>query len=328
MSTALLAIDVGGSTSRALLVDRAGTCLGRGRNMGGNPASNTPAEAAAAIISAVEQALAAAGGPLDIGVALIALAGPRAHVDDKRLDTAFRAMGLRGPLLFAGDLQAMLASVSAAENGYCIVAGTGAGAVRIRAGAIDRVADAVGWLLGDLGSGYWLGHQAAIAVAADLDGRGPATALTPVVLGALGLELSEARAHDSRPLALRALIDAVYAGRPIALARFAPLVVAARGDGVADRLLAEAEAYLLADFERVFDPQMPGPVALGGGIIAHLGGLGAAVSGVLAAAGHVPDIRLAGDGSVGAVVLAMRALGQPVDEALVKHIAASVAARG
>jgi N-acetylglucosamine kinase-like BadF-type ATPase len=328
MSTALLAIDVGGSTSRALLVDRAGTCLGRGRNLGGNPASNTPADAAGAIISAVAAARAEADGPLAIEVALIALAGPRAHVDTARLETAFRDMGLTGPLLFAGDLQAMLASVTAAESGYCIVAGTGAGAVRIRAGAIDRVADAVGWLLGDLGSGYWLGPQAAIAVAADLDGRGPATALTPVVLGALGLELSEARAHDSRPLALRALIDAVYAGRPIALARFAPLVVAARGDGVADRLLAEAEAYLLADFERVFDPQMPGPVALGGGIIAHLGGLGAAVSGVLAAAGHVPDIRRAGDGSVGAVVLAMRALGQPVDEALVKHIAASVAARG
>jgi len=328
MSTALLAIDVGGSTSRALLVSEAGLCLGRGRNTGGNPASNTPDGAAAAIISAVEMALAEAARPLDIAVALIALAGPRAHVAEARLETAFRALGLSGKLLFSGDLQAMLASVTAAENGYCIVAGTGAGAARIRAGAIERVADAVGWLLGDLGSGYWLGHQAAIAVAADLDGRGEATALTPALLGALGLELSDARAYDSRPMALRTLIDAVYGGKPITLARFAPLVIAARDDKVAARLLAQAEAYLVADFERVFDPQMPGPVAVGGGIAPHLTGLGAAIAERLRAAGHAPDIRAAGDGSVGAVVLAMRAIGRPVDEALVARIAASVAARG
>ena len=64
---ALLAIDVGGSTSRAYLVDTTGRCLGHGRNRGGNPASNTPDLAASAIIFAVEAAVADAGRePLDI----------------------------------------------------------------------------------------------------------------------------------------------------------------------------------------------------------------------------------------------------------------------
>ena len=126
MNKALLAIDVGGSTSRATLVDKAGRCLGQGRNRGGHPASNSPEQAASAILSAVEAAVADAGGPLEIELALLALAGPRTHVSQERLEQAFRAVGLSGPLVFAGDLEAMLASVSAAPDGYCIVAGTGA----------------------------------------------------------------------------------------------------------------------------------------------------------------------------------------------------------
>ena len=181
MGKALLAIDVGGSTSRAYLVDPDGRCLGRGRDRGGNPASNTPQFAAASIIAAVEAAVAGAGGgPFDIAVAQIALAGPPKHLALATLEAAFRRLGLSGPVVLAGDLLAMFASVTPAIDGYCIVAGTGAGAVRIRAGAIERVADAAGWLLGDLGSGYWLGHEAAKAVVAELDGRGVAEQLIVV----------------------------------------------------------------------------------------------------------------------------------------------------
>jgi glucosamine kinase len=322
-----LAIDVGGSTSRATLVDAAGSCLGKGRNRGGNPASNSPELAAEAIIGAVESAVADAGKPLEIGVALIAMAGPRAHVAQARLEEAFARLGLTGPLIFTGDLQAMLASVTASTSGYCLVCGTGAGAVRVREGMIDRVIDASGWLLGDAGSGYWLGHQAARAVTADLEGHGERTALTQALLRALDIAWSEERSVDSRRLPLRSLIDKVYAMRPIELARFAPLVIANREDPVAARLLKEAEGYLLRDFEFVFDPQMPGPVGLGGGIIAHLTGLPEAIGGVMRKAGHEPDIRLVRDGSVGAVVLALRAVGITVDEAMVQRIAASLESR-
>ena len=328
MNKALLAIDVGGSTSRATLVDTSGRCLGQGRNRGGNPASNTPEQAASAIISAVEDAVAdAGGGPLDIALALIALAGPRAHVAQSRLEEAFRAVGLSGPLVFAGDLEAMLASVTAATDGYCIVAGTGAGAVRVRGGTIEAVVDAAGYLLGDLGSGYWIGHHAAIAVTADLEGRGPKTTLTPALLGAFGIQWTDEKTFTGRQVSLQQFVDAVYKIRPIELARFAPLVIANRSDPVAAGRLAQSEAYLLADFKMIFDPQMPGPVALGGGIAPHLTGLPAMVAEVVRAAGHTPDIRIAGDGSVGAVVLALRANGTKVGEATVKTVAASMAKR-
>jgi N-acetylglucosamine kinase-like BadF-type ATPase len=327
MQQALLAIDVGGSTSRAFLVDTTGRCLGYGRNRGGNPASNTTQFAAASIIAAVNAAAEdAGGGPFEIRLAQIALAGPQAHVALDTLETAFRAIGLIGPIRFAGDLLAMFASITSARDGYCVVAGTGAGAVRIRSGEIDQVCDAAGWLLGDRGSGYWLGHEAARAVVAEMEGRGEATALTPALLDALAVGRSGDRVLG-RPGPLRRFIDAIYAMRPIELAGFAPLVIAHRNDPVAARLIAAAERYLVADFATVFDAAMPGPVALGGGVMPHLRGVPGGIADTLRAAGHVADIHLVSDGSVGAIVLALRAVGVAVDEALFATISASVADR-
>lgn len=327
MITALLALDVGGSTSRATLVDMDGHCLGQGKSRGGNPGSNPPDQAAASIIAAAEAAFADAGLSLNIAVALLAMAGPSVNAAQTRIEAAFRALGLSGPLVFSGDLNALLPSVTAATSGYCVVCGTGAGAVRVRNGELVGVADAAGWLLGDLGSGYWLGHQAAIAITAALEGRGPETALTKAILDALNIPLTDERAFDGRPMPLRLLIDAIYSMRPIELAKFAPLVIANRDDAVAAGLLAQSERYLLADFQQVFSADMPGPVVLGGSIAAHLGGLPSAIAQVIRTAGHEPDIRLSGDGLVGAAVLALRHQGVAVDEAMLITIAASVKAR-
>lgn len=327
MNTALLAIDVGGSTSRATLVDLEGNCLGQGKNRGGNPGSNPPEQAAAAIIAAAEAAAAEAGGRLDVKLALLAMAGVRNPEVLRRIEEAFRALGLTGEMVLTGDTQAMLPSVTAATDGYCIFAGTGSGAVRIRNGEVEAVVDAAGYLLGDLGSGFWLGHHAAIAVTAALEGRGPETALTGVILGSLGIPLSYEPNFDSRPVSLRHFIDAVYAMRPIELAKFAPLVIANRDDPVTAGLLAQAEQYLLADFRHIYDPAMPGPVVLGGSVAAHLAGLPTALSDVVRSAGHEPDIRLAGDPSIGAAVLALRHQGVTVDDAMLQHIASSMASR-
>lgn len=326
MITALLAIDVGGSTSRATLVDMSGNCLGQGKNRGGNPGSNPPDQAAAAIIAAAEAAVADAGISLNIEVALLAMAGPRVNAAQARIEEAFRALGLSGPLVFSGDLNALLPSVTAATSGYCIVCGTGAGAVRVRNGEIEKVVDAAGWLLGDLGSGYWLGHQAAIAVTAALERRGPKTALTEAILDSLNISATDERVCNGRSRPLRLLIDAIYSMRPIELAKFAPLVIANRKDQVAAGLLAQAERYLLADFQQLFTPDLTGPVVLGGGIAAHLSGLPSAIAKVIRTAGYEPDIRLSGDSSVGAVVLALRHQGVIVDEAMLKAVAASLAA--
>ena len=325
MITALLAVDVGGSSSRALLVDRRGTCLGRGASGGGNPGSNPPDLAARAIVSAAEAAVVEAGIPdLRIELVLLAMAGPRGRVDEAALRAGFAALGLAGPIVFTGDIQALLASVSASGNGYCLVCGTGAGAARVRGGEIEKVADAAGWLLGDAGSGYWLGHMAARAVTADLECRGPKTTLTSALLGALGVPLAEDAAPASRPAPLRGLIEKIYSLRPIELAGFAPLVIANRRDRVAAALLAEAEAFLLDDFRLVFDPGLAGPVALGGGVIPHLSGLLPAIRETLRAAGHDSKAEIVRDGATGAALLALKAAGLTPDDRVLVRLRASV----
>jgi glucosamine kinase len=327
MITALLAIDVGGSTSRATLVDMEGNCLGQGRNRGGNPGSNPPELAAAAVIAAARGAVEQTAADLDIKVALLAMAGPRNAEMHRLMEEAFRTMGLSGPLVTTGDTHAMLPAVTAALEGYCIFAGTGSGAVRFRGGEIDGVIDAAGFLLGDLGSGYWLGHQAAIAVAAALEGRGPETALTKALLDAAGVEMTAKLGQDGRPVALQDFIHSVYAVRPIELAKYAPMVLANSSDPVAAALIAQSVAFLTADLEKIYDPKMPGTVVLGGSVAMNLPALPDAVAEIVRAAGHEPDIRMSGDPSVGAAVLALRHQGITVDEAMLKHVASSMAAR-
>jgi hypothetical protein len=56
----------------------------------------------------------------------------------------------------------------------------------------------------------------------------------------------------------------------------------------------------------------------------HFSGVAEGISDIIRSAGQAPDIRLAADGSVGAAVLAMRAVGMVVDEAMVATISASI----
>lgn len=65
-------------------------------------------------------------------------------------------------------------------QGVVVAAGTGVVTLAVGPRSVARV-DGWGYLMGDAGSGFWAGRQALDAVMRAHDGRGPATALTPVV---------------------------------------------------------------------------------------------------------------------------------------------------
>lgn len=65
-------------------------------------------------------------------------------------------------------------------RGAVVAAGTGVVTLAVGRDAVARV-DGWGYLMGDAGSGYWIGREALDAVMRAYDGRGPGTALTATV---------------------------------------------------------------------------------------------------------------------------------------------------
>ena len=64
-------------------------------------------------------------------------------------------------------------------RGAVVAAGTGVVTLAVGASRVARV-DGWGYLMGDAGSGYWIGREALDAVMREFDGRGPTTALRAV----------------------------------------------------------------------------------------------------------------------------------------------------
>ena len=304
-----IAVDAGGTSTRAVTVEATGRILGYGRAGGGNPTSAGIAAAVAAIGAAVDQAVAGVGVPA-VEAVVIAMAGEQTAEFSARVADRLDRLG---PVVLQGDLLAMFHSGTHRAYGYAVIAGTGSVAARVRDGRLDRVVGGRGWLLGDAGSGFWIGHRVARAVVSALDGQGPETALTPLVLAELGI------AAEPVGSALPQVVSALYRRRPVQLSEFAPLAfAAARDDPVAGEILSAAADALADLLAAVREPGLDGPVVLGGSVL---------VRGFLAGPAELrdrlklpPEVVTASDGVVGAAVLALRGAGIAVDGDLFAHI--------
>ena len=318
-----LALDAGGTSSRAVLLDTSGRVYGYGRAGSGNPTAAGIGDAVLAIGTAAEQALVDFASSERPGVALIVMAGEKTTAFREKLFDRLAVLGIRQVVL-DHDLLGIFHSGTAAEDGYAVIAGTGTVAARIRNGRLDQVAGGKGWLLGDAGGGFWIGQAVARAVVAALDGQSPDTALTGLVLEAMQIE-ADLGTVAGRAQTLRQLVSALYARPPISLAEFAPLAFAAHDDHVARPILISASAALADLLAAVRSPDLTGPVVVGGSVIVR--GLLAAPADLRAALvpletgdGVIP----VSDGLVGAAVLVLRHAGQEVDEALFRTIQAEV----
>ncbi|HWD61989.1 MAG TPA: BadF/BadG/BcrA/BcrD ATPase family protein [Humibacter sp.] len=303
----LLAVDAGGTSTRAVVLTREGECLGFGIGGAGNPISSGTEHASREVVTAVSAALDRAGAHQGIDAAVLAMAGSRTYVSTEWITSALIRVGVAGPVELESDLLATFCSGAWESDGYAIVAGTGAAAIRVHERRLEVASDGLGWLLGDAGSGFWLGRRVVRAVAAELDARGPRTALTPLLLGTLGIAPDLEITEDGRPDSLRLLLDAVYALRPIELATFAPLVFAVGDDAVARSIVLDARSALKTTLGAVASSDVHGPVVCGGGVLRALGLDSDGVPGVT-------DMRSVADGTAGAAVLALRYGGVTVDE--------------
>ncbi|GAA3338607.1 BadF/BadG/BcrA/BcrD ATPase family protein [Amorphoplanes nipponensis] len=290
----VLGVDAGGTASRAVVATGAGAVVGRGSAGPGNP-TVAGADAARAIGTAVRAALHGRD-PTTVGAAVAGVAGVGVLAEPP-VAAAFRdewaAIGLTCPVTVVGDAVTAFAAGTAAPSGAVLIAGTGAVAARLEQRRISGTADGLGWLLGDEGSGLWLGLRAVRATArawpagagsSDLDG------LAAGVAAHAGARSCDELVH--------------WAGRrpPAAFAGLAPLVCAAAraGDPLAGRLTAEAAARLLATLGDLGPPG--GPVVLAGGLLTA----GTPVRDAVLAA--LPGAAIARDPARGAAWLALAGL--------------------
>ena len=249
----VVGVDAGGTSSRAVVASLAGDVLGRGGAGPGNPVTAGTAPAAAAVAAAVRAAL----GPLEperVVAAALGIAGTSMFTDPA-VRTAFRhawhGLGLSCPMAVVGDVVTAFAGGSAAQTGRVLIAGTGAIAARVAGRSVVSTVDGHGWLLGDEGSGRWIGLQALRSAV-----RHWSSPLATAVAGQVGASSADDLIRWAQELPL-ARIDAL-----------APLVCAAAraGDPRAGAIVRDAARHLVADVDALGGDD--GPVVLAGGLLA------------------------------------------------------------
>ena len=322
--TRLLALDAGGTSTRAVVLDATGSVLGFGRAGGGNPTSRGVTAAVSAIAAAARQAMDRANDPAArAGVATLAMAGQQSA--DFAAQVADRLGGLGwSPVVLQHDLLGAFGSGTAELDGYALIAGTGSVAARVRDGLLEHVVGGRGWLVGDAGSGFWIGHRVARSVIAALDGQADDTALVPLVLDATGVQPPGPAVAD-RVAALQSLMDVLYAQAPVQLASLAPLAFAAPADPTARRILVAASRALADLVEAVRVPELSGPVVVGGSVVVQgLLAAGPELRADLVPVGGGAELVPVSDGVLGAAVLALRDAGVELDPAAFERLRVAV----
>ncbi|MEU5887320.1 BadF/BadG/BcrA/BcrD ATPase family protein [Streptomyces sp. NPDC047461] len=193
----VVGLDAGGTRTRAMCASAAdGRLLGEGSGGPGNALTVpepqltdhlTEAIAAAVPESARGRVVAVAGG---FAGATGTSADDPGHVHARSaLTGALRRLGIPpGPVALCSDIEAAFASAPGTPaDGLALVAGTGAVAMRIAGRRATTTVDGDGWLLGDDGSGFWIGRSAVRAALRMADGRGPGTGLAVLVGRAFGV---------------------------------------------------------------------------------------------------------------------------------------------
>ncbi|PGF59759.1 N-acetylglucosamine kinase [Cutibacterium acnes] len=247
-----LGVDIGGTNVRSLVTDASGKILGYQR------IARVSCESLWQAINDCLGAVLAQSSVVHVEAAVVGAAGAGPAGNQyvcRSVEKAFGAVGLDVTPQVVTDIEIAYWSAAALGDGSILVAGTGAIAGRFSEWrCVDR-RDGAGWLLGDHGSGYWIGRKALRAAAADLDRRGPSTAITRGVVEALGL---------SHGCTVQDLIGQTKELRPADVASFAQIVLSAQDDKIASIILAAGASELVTTVRSVGAEH----VILAGGLLA------------------------------------------------------------
>ncbi len=270
-----LAIDAGQSGIKVRHADAAGASEWAG------PGIRTDLPLLPQLARVIEQALEQDRAATTVGLGVSGLTDDVA--DAGYLLAAAAAFGVRSVHLAHDSITAYLGALGDAR-GAVVASGTGVVTLAVGAHEVARV-DGWGYLIGDAGSGYWLGRAALDAVMRAHDGRGAPTALTAIVA---------ADFPDLERAYIDLQSDPERVGRIAAYAR--PVADLAETDAVAAAIVEaagrELAASVVAGLRRVGEADAAAPHVRGiGGVF---GGAVLARAFTAAVAARVPtaDVRI------------------------------------
>jgi N-acetylglucosamine kinase-like BadF-type ATPase len=209
----VLGIDAGGTKTVCQLADAGGAVLAEARSTGANLQAVGELQVEKVLHEVMEEAI----GDRDIVPAAICLgiAGVDRPDDAAVVRAIMKRIGYKARVLVVNDALVALEAGAPGQPGVVIISGTGSISYGRNAEGMAARSGGWGYVLGDEGSGYWIGRAALRAVLREADHRGKPTALTPLLLGHFEVERPQELIHEVyhsnlKPSAIGSLSQFVY----------------------------------------------------------------------------------------------------------------------
>ncbi len=220
----VLGIDAGGTKTVCLLADEHGTVIGAGRRSGANLQAVGELEVEKVLHDVMEDAI---GHRAVVPAAIcLGIAGVDRPDDLITVRGIMKRIGQKSRTLVVNDALVALEAGAPGQPGVVVVSGTGSIAYGRNAAGEAARSGGWGYVLGDEGSGYWIGRAALRAVLRESDRRGPVTALSGLLLSHFGVSQAQGLIHEVyhtnlRPAAIGSLAQCVQEafsqGDPVAI---------------------------------------------------------------------------------------------------------------
>ncbi len=210
----VLGIDAGGTKTVCLLADDQGHVIAESRRGGANLQAVGELEVEKVLHEVMEEAI---GNRAIVPAAIcLGIAGVDRPDDSAVVDGIMRRIGYKARVVVVNDALVALEAGAPGQAGVVVISGTGSISYgRDGKGQATR-SGGWGYVLGDEGSGYWIGRAALRAVLREADRRGPATLLSAMLLKHFGVPQAQGLIHEVyntnlKPAAIGALAQCVQA---------------------------------------------------------------------------------------------------------------------
>ena len=317
----VIGIDGGGTKTIGVLVDESGKVLARKIGESSNFQVVGLERLGQVLQQLVDDLFCESGIKEKTTHLYTGLAGAGRPADREAVSNLLDQKDLAKAFTVDTDASAALAGAFAGGPGIILISGTGA--ICFGRGEDEQLVRSGGWgyLLGDEGSGYYIGNQGILAALKDLDGRGSTTGIRPTLEKHFGIECIDL------------IVSKIYSGEldRTNISALAPIIfnIAGQGDNAAQGIIRSAGLELgkqiAAVAEKLGKKGKPISVALIGSVFKRKNDL---IPHMMEAAksvvGGVNYIEPRFEPAIGSAILGLKKCGVEVDSKLLDTLEYSI----